>query len=111
MVDVVLNEPRTTPPEEMAATHGGDCCWPLRCPSPMRPVLHMVVVSCMTCVYGDGRRRGGSYVRRGLRARAHDDIGHEPGMMSIGLLGTKAPSVAVVLLLATVQGSWWRRRC
>ncbi|GAB2289929.1 hypothetical protein Dimus_024228, partial [Dionaea muscipula] len=32
---------------------------------------------------------------------------HKPGRMPIGLPGTKAPLVAIVLLFATVHGGWW----
>ncbi|GAB2276017.1 hypothetical protein Dimus_010759, partial [Dionaea muscipula] len=44
--------PRRTPPEEMAATHGDNCCWPLRWPSSMRSALHTTVMSCIMHEYG-----------------------------------------------------------
>ncbi|GAB2290071.1 hypothetical protein Dimus_024362, partial [Dionaea muscipula] len=64
------------------------------------------LVSCIACGYDDGRRHGGSRVRRGPRVRAHDGIGHESRSKMIGVLGTKVPLVATILLLATVHDGW-----
>ncbi|GAB2265994.1 hypothetical protein Dimus_001024 [Dionaea muscipula] len=62
-------------------------------------VMHRAWVEC-----------GGSRVRSGLQAKERSGPGHGPGRMPIGLLGTKASLVIVVLLLAAVHGGLMRWR-